>query len=60
MSVSHGYNTMGGVEYDDRDCVRVEKSLSALKKYEPIAWLKPGLCMMGVFCVTKMKHSLTI
>ena len=26
-------------------------------KYETIAWLKPGLCMMRAFCVTKMKHS---
>ena len=25
MSVSHGYNTMGGVEYDDRDYVRKQK-----------------------------------
>ena len=25
MSVSHGYSTMGGVEYDDRDCVRRKK-----------------------------------
>ena len=40
-------------------CVKVEKSLRLLK-YETIAWMKPGLCMMGVFCVTKMKHSLTI
>ena len=31
-----------------------------LFKYEPIAWLKPGLFLMGVFCVMKMKHSLTI
>ena len=38
-------------------CMRVEKKLKCVKKYEPIAWLKPGLCMMGVFCVTKMKHS---
>ena len=36
------------------------KKLKRVKKYEPIAWLKPELCMMGVFCVTKMKHSLTI
>ena len=36
------------------------KKLKHVKKYEPIAWLKPGLCMMGVFCVMKMKHSLTI
>ena len=25
MSVSHGYSTMGGVEYDDRDYVRRQK-----------------------------------
>ena len=25
MSVSHGYSTMGGVEYDDRDYVREQK-----------------------------------
>ena len=25
MSVSHGYSTMGGVEYDDRDCVSRQK-----------------------------------
>ena len=25
MSVSHGYNTMGGVEYDDRDYVRKQE-----------------------------------
>ena len=36
------------------------KKLKRIKKYEPIAWLKPGLCMMGVFCVMKKKHSLTI
>ena len=36
------------------------KKLKHVKNYEPIAWLKPGLCMMGVFCVRKMKHSLTI
>ena len=36
------------------------KKLKRVKKYEPIAWLKPGLCMMGVFCVMKMKHGLTI
>ena len=29
-------------------------------KYERIAWLKPGLCMIWVFCVTKMKHDQTI
>ena len=40
-------------------CVKVEKSLRLLK-YETIAWLKPGLCLMGVFCVMKMKHILTI
>ena len=26
MSVSHGHSTMGGVEYDDRDYVRKQKS----------------------------------
>ena len=31
------------------------KKLKRVKKYEPIAWLKPGLCVMGVFCVMKMK-----
>ena len=31
-----------------------------LKMYERIAWLKPGLCLMGVFCVIEMKHGLTI
>ena len=36
------------------------KRLKHVKKYEPIAWLKPELCMTGVFCVMKMKHSLTI
>ena len=25
MSVSHGYSTMGGIEYDDRDCVEKTK-----------------------------------
>ena len=25
MSVSHGHNTMGGVEYDDRDYVSEQK-----------------------------------
>ena len=25
MSASHGYSTMGGVEYDDRDYVRKQK-----------------------------------
>ena len=35
------------------------KSLKKLK-YETIAWLKPGLCMIWVFCVTKMQHSQTI
>ena len=25
MSVSHGYSTMGGIEYDDRDYVREQK-----------------------------------
>ena len=25
MSVSHGYSTMGGVEYDDRECVEKTK-----------------------------------
>ena len=29
-------------------------------KYETIAWLKPGLCMIWIFCVTKMEHSQTI
>ena len=35
------------------------KSLKILK-YETIAWLKPGLCMIWVFCVMKMEHSQTI
>ena len=35
------------------------KSLRILK-YETIAWLKPGLCMIWIFCVTKMEHSQTI
>ena len=25
MSASHVYSTMGGIEYDDRDCVRRKK-----------------------------------
>ena len=25
MSVSHGYSTMGGIEYDDGGCVRRQK-----------------------------------
>ena len=25
MSVSHGYSTMGGIEYDDEDCVEKTK-----------------------------------
>ena len=25
MSVSHGYSTMGGIEYDDGDCVEKTK-----------------------------------
>ena len=25
MSVSHGYSTMGGIEYDDGDCVENAK-----------------------------------
>ena len=25
MSVSHGYSTMGGIEYDDGDCVENTK-----------------------------------
>ena len=36
------------------------KKLKRIKKYEPIAWLKLGLFLMGLFCVMKMKHSLTI
>ena len=35
------------------------KSLRMLN-YETIAWLKPGLCMIWIFCVMKMKHSQTI
>ena len=35
------------------------KSLRILK-YETIAWLKPGLCMIWIFCVTKMEHSQAI
>ena len=35
------------------------KSLRILK-YETIAWLKKGLCMIWIFCVTKMEHSQTI
>ena len=28
MSVSHGYSTMGGIEYDDGDCVEDKKGES--------------------------------
>ena len=35
------------------------KSLRILK-YETIAWLNPGLCMIGAFYVTKVEHSQTI
>ena len=40
----------------------LRESWKSLKKfrYETSAWLKPGLCMIWVFCVTKMEHSLTI
>ena len=27
MSVSHGYSTMGGIEYDDGDCVEKTKRI---------------------------------
>ena len=30
MSVSHGYSTMGGIEYDDRDCVEKTKTESLI------------------------------
>ena len=30
MSVSHGYNTMGGIEYDDGDCVEKTKKGESL------------------------------
>ena len=35
------------------------KSLRILK-YETIAWMKPGLCMIWIFCVMKMEHSQTM
>ena len=40
-------------------CMKVEKVWKKIK-YETSAWLKPGLCMIWVFCVTKMDHSQTI
>ena len=36
------------------------KRLKHIKRYEPIDWLKSGLFLMWVFCVMKMKHSITI
>ena len=30
MSVSHGYSTMGGIEYDDGDCVEKTKKKSRI------------------------------
>ena len=30
MSVSHGYSTMGGIEYDDGDCVEKTKKGESL------------------------------
>ena len=30
MSVSHGYSTMGGIEYDDGDCVKKTKKGESL------------------------------
>ena len=29
MSVSHGYSTMGGIEYDDGDCVEKTKRIKS-------------------------------
>ena len=36
------------------------KSWSALKSMNQLLGLSSGLCMMGAFCVTKMKHGQTI
>ena len=36
------------------------KSWSALKSIKQLLGSSSGLCMMGVFCVMKMKHGLTI
>ena len=33
MSVSHGYSTMGGIEYDDGDCVEKTK-MEKVSHYE--------------------------
>ena len=29
MRASHGYNTMGGIEYDDGGCVRRQKGIKS-------------------------------
>ena len=39
MSVIHGYSTMGGIEYDDGDCVEKKKKRERPKKiYKSQRW----------------------
>ena len=40
-------------------CVKIEKVWEH-QKYETIAWLVIGLCMIQILCVVKMDHSQTI
>ena len=51
-----------GTEHFPRNKIKLpyESIIRSTYELNTKAWLKPGLCMMGVFCVMKMKHSLTI
>ena len=42
MSVSHGYSTMGGIEYDDGDCVeKTKRRKSHIDEDNQRAWRFP-------------------
>ena len=44
MSVSHGYSTMGGIEYDDGDCVeKTKKESLTLKRIINGLWRCPSI-----------------
>ena len=45
MSVSHGYSTIGGIEYDDGDCVEKTKkgeSLTSTRRINGL-WICPSI-----------------
>ena len=43
MSVSHGYSTMGGIEYDDGDCVEKTKKSLILTRIINGLWRCPSI-----------------